>query len=47
MNWPWWAVALATAPVLLLTVLVLRSRPVTRSAWLAAGVAGIVSIAAF
>jgi lactate permease len=46
-SWPVWAVALAAAPVLLLTILVLRSQPVTRTAWLSAGVAAIIAVAAF
>lgn len=47
MSWPWWAVALAAAPVLLLTVMVLRSQPVTRTAWVAAGVAAIIAMTSF
>ncbi|MFP4234685.1 MAG: L-lactate permease [Nitriliruptoraceae bacterium] len=37
--WPWWAVLVAAVPIVLLTVLVLRSRPLTPSAWLSAAVA--------
>ena len=37
--WPWWAVLVAALPIVLLTVLVLRSRPLTASAWLTAAVA--------
>ena len=47
MNWPWWAVILAAAPVLLLAVMVLRSHPVTRTAWLAAGVAATIAMTSF
>lgn len=37
--WPWWAVLVAATPIALLTVLVLRSRPLTASAWWSAAVA--------
>jgi lactate permease len=46
-GWPIWAVALAAVPIVLLAVLVLRSQPVTRTAWLAAGVAGGLALLAF
>lgn len=47
MNWPLWAVAVAASPVVLLAVLVLRSRPVTLVAWLVAGVAGVLALTVF
>jgi lactate permease len=47
MGWPLWAVVLAAFPVALLAVLVLRDQPVTRTAWLAAGVAAVIAMAAF
>jgi lactate permease len=46
-SWPWWAVLVATVPILLLALLVLRTQPVTRSAWVAAGVAGILGLTVF
>ena len=38
---------LAAAPVLLLTVMVLRSQPLTRTAWLVAGVAAVIAMTSF
>jgi len=45
--WPVWAVALAAAPVVVLAVLVLRSTPLTRAAWLAAGIGGVLGLTVF
>lgn len=45
--WPLWAVLLAASPIALLTVLVLRSRPLTPSAWMAAGVTALIAAMAF
>jgi lactate permease len=45
--WPWWAVLVASLPIVLLTVLVLRSRPLTGSAWLSAAVALALGWAVF
>ncbi|MEX2486087.1 MAG: L-lactate permease [Nitriliruptoraceae bacterium] len=47
MSWPLWAVAVSTVPLVLLAVMVLRSMPVTRSAWIAVGVAGVLALAVF
>lgn len=47
MGWSSWAVALAAVPIVLLAGLVLRSHPVTRTAWLAAGVAAALGLLAF
>ncbi len=47
MNWPWWAVALSTVPLVLLAGMVLRSVAVTRSAWIAVGVASVLAVAVF
>ncbi len=41
--WPTWAVVVAVVPIALLTLLVLRSRPLTPSAWLSAAVAGVLA----
>jgi lactate permease len=45
--WPWWAVALAATPILLLSVLVLRARPLTPSAWLTAAVTAVLGMLFF
>ncbi|TVP65630.1 MAG: L-lactate permease, partial [Nitriliruptor sp.] len=45
--WPWWAVMAAAAPIVLLTGLVLRSRPLTASAWVSGGVAAGLGFAVF
>ncbi len=47
MSWPVWAVVLAAAPVALLAALVLRSTPLTRAAWLAAGVGGVLGLTVY
>ena len=47
MNVPAWAALAAVAPILLLTVMVLLSSPVTRSAWVASGVAAALGVVAF
>lgn len=47
MTAPAWAAVAAIAPVVLLTALVLRSTPVTRSAWIAAGFASLLSLSVF
>lgn len=44
---PWWAVLAAAAPVVLLAVLVLRAQPLTRSAWIAAGVTALLAATVF
>lgn len=44
---PLWAVLTATAPVVLLAVLVVRSRPLTQSAWIAAGLAAVLGLGVF
>jgi lactate permease len=44
---PWSAMLVATLPILLLAVLVLRRQPLTRSAWIAAGGAGALSLVVF
>jgi lactate permease len=46
-SWPLWAVLVAASPIVLLAVLVLRDQPVTRTAWLAAGVAGVAAVLVF
>jgi lactate permease len=43
-SWPVWAVVLSAVPVVLLAVLVLRSTPLTRAAWLAAGVGAVLGL---
>ncbi len=40
--WPLWAVGVAAIPIVLLTVLVLRAKPLTASAWISAGVAAVL-----
>ncbi len=45
--WPWWAVAVAAAPIVLLAVLVLRARPLTPSAWLTAAVTAVLGVLVF
>ena len=47
MTWPLWAVGLAALPIVLLAVLVLRSHPVTRTAWLAAAAAAALALGVF
>jgi lactate permease len=42
-EWPLWAAVVAAVPILALGTLVLRSQPVTRSAWIAAGVAAVLA----
>jgi lactate permease len=46
-TWPVWAIALAAVPVVVLAVLVLTSTPLTRAAWLAAGVGGVLGLTVF
>jgi lactate permease len=46
-GWPLWAAVVAAVPILVLGILVLRSLPVTRSAWLSAGVAGALAAVVF
>jgi len=45
--WPAWAVVVAVLPIALLTVLVLRSRPLTPSAWVSAAVAAVLAATVF
>jgi len=45
--WPWWAVVAAATPIVLLTVLVLRTRPLTASAWTSAAVAAALGAVVF
>ena len=47
MSWPVWAVLLATVPIVLLATLVLRSRPLTATAWVSAAVALGLGITVF
>ncbi len=47
MNAPAWAALAAIGPIVLLTVLVLGSAPVTRSAWIASGVAAVLGVVLF
>jgi lactate permease len=46
-SWPVWAALVAAVPIVLLAVLVLRSQPLTRSAWLVAGVAALLALLVF
>jgi lactate permease len=46
-GWPIWAMVVAAAPIGLLAVLVLRSQPVTRTAWISAAVALALGITVF
>lgn len=46
-DWPLWAVVVAAVPVALLAVLVLRSQPLTRTAWVSAAVAAVLAVLAF
>jgi lactate permease len=46
-SWPLWATAVAAVPIVLLAVLVLRSQPLTRTAWLVAGIAGVLGLVVF
>jgi hypothetical protein len=46
-DWPLWAVAAAAAPIVLLAVVVLRSWPVPRAAWIASLVAAALAVVAF
>lgn len=47
MTVPWWGVVAAIAPVALLAVLVLRSRPLVRSAWVAVAAAALLAVTVF
>lgn len=47
MEAPWWAVVAAVVPVAALAVLVLRSQPLVRSAWVAVGVAAALAATVF
>ncbi|MDX1619376.1 MAG: L-lactate permease [Nitriliruptorales bacterium] len=44
---PWWGLLAATAPVVLLAILVLRGRRLTPSAWVAAGATALLSLSVF
>jgi lactate permease len=46
-NVPVYAVALSVLPILLLAVLVLRSQPLTQTAWLCAGIAALLGVTVF
>lgn len=47
MGWPLWVVAVSALPIVVLAVLVLRSWPVPRAAWVSAALAGVLGIAVF
>lgn len=47
MDVPWWALVTAVVPVVLLAVLVLRSQPLVRSAWLAAATTAVLAATVF
>lgn len=47
MDVPWWALVTAVAPVAVLAVLVLRSQPLVRSAWIAAGTTAVLAATVF
>lgn len=47
MDVPWWGVVAAVAPVALLAVLVLRSQPLTRSAWISVAVTAGLGLTVF
>jgi lactate permease len=46
-SWPVWAALVAAVPIVLLAALVLRSQPLTRTAWLVAGVAALLALLVF
>ncbi len=47
MSWPIWAALLAVLPIALLGALVLRSQPLTRTAWTCAGAAAVLAVTVF
>lgn len=47
MDVPWWALVAAVLPVAVLAVLVLRARPLVRSAWVAAGTTAVLAATVF
>lgn len=47
MSWPWWAALSAAVPLIVLAALVLRGVAVTRAAWIAAAVTGLMASTMF
>ncbi|MFP4635314.1 MAG: L-lactate permease [Nitriliruptoraceae bacterium] len=47
MSWPLWAVLLSAAPIVLLATLLLRSQPLTRTAWVSALVSLALGLTVF